>query len=236
MRVRSSAVAGVESGYVRVINGNDGTIPDHLTFVPELPNDLANGDVIEIHSGRYERPLLKWEDADLADIWWEILTIHLQQPAERIGRGDMGHGARAGLPPRVEDIEPDDDDAQAKRLVTIQLSGDRRRVGRGSDQSDLLSARRRDGRHRRADRLPADLSVAQRGRRDHGRAGSGRGDVRRAQHDQPRHADRPRAAHLAAGVQLRRGHDGRREVERGRADDGVRRRRCDGLARRAAGR
>jgi hypothetical protein len=35
----------------------------------------------------------------------------------------MGHGARAGLPPRVEDIEPGDDDAQAKRLVTIALSG-----------------------------------------------------------------------------------------------------------------
>jgi hypothetical protein len=134
MRVRSSTVAGVTSGYVRVINGNDGTIPDHLTFVPELPNDLANGDVIEIHSGRYERPLLKWEDADLADIWWEILTIHDQQPAERIGRGDMGHGARAGLPPRVEDIEPGDDDAQAKRLVTIQLSGED-----GESGADLIN-------------------------------------------------------------------------------------------------
>jgi hypothetical protein len=62
-------------------------------------------------------------DTDPADIWWEILTVHLLWPAERVGRGDMGHGARAGLPPRVEDIEPDDDDAQAQRLVTIQLSG-----------------------------------------------------------------------------------------------------------------
>jgi hypothetical protein len=134
MRVRSSSVAGVTSGYVRIINGNDGTIPDHLTFVPELPNDLANGDVIEIHSGRYERPLLKWEDTDFADIWWEILTIHGQQPAERIGRGDMGHGARAGLPPRVEDIEPGDEDAQAKRLVTIQLSGED-----GESGADLIN-------------------------------------------------------------------------------------------------
>jgi hypothetical protein len=123
MRVRASSVVGVGSGTVRTINSNSGAGFDKLGFVPELQNDLANGDVIEIHSGRYERPALRWVDADLADIWWEILTEHLLQPAERIGRGDMGHGARAGLPPRVEDIEPDDVDAQAQRLVTIALSG-----------------------------------------------------------------------------------------------------------------
>jgi hypothetical protein len=134
MRVRSSSVAGVESGYVRIINGNDGTLPDKLTFVPALPNDLVAGDVIEVHSAKYVRPALTWIDADLADIWWETLTVHLEQPAERIGRGDMGHGARAGLPPRVEDIEPGDDDAQANRLVTIQLSGDG-----GESGADLIN-------------------------------------------------------------------------------------------------
>jgi hypothetical protein len=103
-------------------------------FVPELPNDLAVNDVIEVHSARYARPLLKWVDADPADIWWEILTVHLLWPAERVGRGDMGHGARAGLPPRVEDIEPDDDDAQAQRLVTIQFSG-----GDGESGADLIN-------------------------------------------------------------------------------------------------
>jgi hypothetical protein len=134
MRVRSSAVAGVESGSVFTIASNSGVGFDKLGFAPELPNDLAVNDVIEVHSARYERPKLTWIDTDPADIWWEILTVHLQQPAERIGRGDMGHGARAGLPPRVEDIEPDDDDAQAKRLVTIQLSG-----GDGESGADLIN-------------------------------------------------------------------------------------------------
>lgn len=137
MRVRSSSVAGVESGYVTVINSNSGAGFDKLGFVPELPNDLANGDVIEVHSGRYARPLVTYEDADLADIWWDVLTLYLLQPAERIGRGDMGHGARAGLPPRVEDIEPGDDDAQAKRLVTIQFGGNDGEAG--SDLIDQIS-------------------------------------------------------------------------------------------------
>jgi hypothetical protein len=141
MRVRQSAQPGVESGSVAPIFNNIGAGSDQLEFLNDdtdhthvLPSDLAIGDVIEIHSARYARPLLKWVDADPADIWWEILTVHLLWPAERIGRGDMGHGARAGLPPRVEDIEPDDDDAQAQRLVTIQFSG-----GDGESGADLIN-------------------------------------------------------------------------------------------------
>jgi hypothetical protein len=189
--------------------------------VPALPNNLIAGDVVEIHSARYERPTLTWLDTDPADIWWELLTVYLQWPAERIGRGDMGHGARAGLPPRVEDIEPGDDDAQAKRLVTLQLKG-----GDGESGADLINQlsfllggatvdiggqivfrqiyplRKRDGRH-------------------HGRAGSGRRHVRRAQHDRSPDTDGARATHLAARVHLRRRHDRRKRCDAGRrADDG----------------
>jgi hypothetical protein len=131
LRVRASSQVGVESGYVQIITGNTS---GNLLFVPALPNNLIAGDVVEIHSARYKRPTLTWIDTDLADIWWEILTLHLQWPAERIGRGDMGHGARAGLPPRVEDIEPGDADAQAKRLVTLQLKG-----GDGESGADLIN-------------------------------------------------------------------------------------------------
>jgi hypothetical protein len=139
MRVRQSAQPGVESGYVAPIFNNIGAGSDQLEFLNDdtdhthvLPSDLAiERRNRESTAARYARPMLKWIDTDPADIWWEILTVHLAWPAERIGRGDMGHGARAGLPPRVEDIEPDDADAQgtaARHAATER----RRRAVRGT--------------------------------------------------------------------------------------------------------
>lgn len=131
MRVRSSAQPGVETGFVTTIYNNSGGGHDLLQFTDDatdntqvLPNNLVAGDVIEIHSARFARPIITWEDTDLADIWWEILTVWLDIPPEQIGRGDMGHGGRAGIPPRVDDIEPGDPTTQAKRLVTIALKSE----------------------------------------------------------------------------------------------------------------
>jgi hypothetical protein len=137
MRVRQSHRRPVWRAATSRVFTNIGAGSTSSSFVPDHTQScrtISRWRRHRVHSARYARPLLKWVDADPADIWWEILTVHLLWPAERIGRGDMGHGARAGLPPRVEDIEPDDDDAQAQRLVTIQFSG-----GDGESGADLIN-------------------------------------------------------------------------------------------------
>jgi hypothetical protein len=117
IRVHDSAQPGVQTGFVSEIENGTGTA---LVFEPELPNDFLAGDLLEIHSARYTQPVLSWKDADPADVWWEIITVHCAVPPERIGRGDMGSGGRSGLPPKVTDRAPGDADTQAKLLVTMQ--------------------------------------------------------------------------------------------------------------------
>jgi hypothetical protein len=118
IRVHGSAQPGVLTGFVsEIYNGSSSS----LVFQPQLPNDFVAGDLLEIHSARYAQPVLSWKDADPADIWWEILTVHCLVPPERIGRGDMGAGGRSGLPPHVTDRAPGDAETQAKLLVTMQL-------------------------------------------------------------------------------------------------------------------
>jgi hypothetical protein len=117
IRVHDSDQPGVLTGLIAPIyNGSSSS----LVFQPPLPNDFAPGDLLEIHSARYTQPVLSWKDADPADIWWEIFTVHCLVPPERIGRGDMGSGGRSGLPPRVTDRAPGDPESQAKLLVTMQ--------------------------------------------------------------------------------------------------------------------
>jgi hypothetical protein len=40
------------------------------------------------------QPALTWVNQDPADIWWEILTVHLGIPSDRIGRSDVGTTGR----------------------------------------------------------------------------------------------------------------------------------------------
>lgn len=119
MRVRSSDEAGVETSYVQTIDTS--TAPDKLGFSPALPGTLVAGDVIEVHSGRFSQPTLRWEDEDPADIWMEVITVLRAIPEERIGRADLGSAGRSGLPPRVTDRAPGDAATQAKLKVTLEL-------------------------------------------------------------------------------------------------------------------
>jgi hypothetical protein len=121
IRVRS-ATNPAAVGYQQIIAGNTNT--GQLDFdagTAPLEFDLVAGDVIEVHSGRYIQAALEWIDADPADVWWEILTVHLAVPSERIGRGDLGRAGRAGLPPTVVDREPDAT-KRARLKVTLKLT------------------------------------------------------------------------------------------------------------------
>jgi hypothetical protein len=119
LRVRKSTQTGIETGTVATIAGNTGL--STLDFV-QLTGTLIAGDEIEVHSARYVQPSLSWANRDPADIWWEIFTLHLLVPSDRIGRSDVGTAGRAGLPPRVTDRAPGDAATQAKLLVTLKLS------------------------------------------------------------------------------------------------------------------
>jgi hypothetical protein len=81
----------------------------------------AVGDVLEVHSGQFSQPLLSYVDQDPADVWWDILTVRLAVPPERIGFGSAGAASRSGLPPKVTDRAPGDATTQAKLKVTLQL-------------------------------------------------------------------------------------------------------------------
>lgn len=114
-RVRSSAA--VTPGYSPTIAGSSGT--NELDFLAGVfPTPLAAGDTIEVHSGTLTTSVLKWQDADPADVWY-ALFLAAGFPAERIGSADL---PRSGFPPRVTDFEPGDATAQAKRTVTMQLT------------------------------------------------------------------------------------------------------------------
>jgi hypothetical protein len=117
MRVRSTSSPNWRAGDVAVIQGNTGQ--SQLDFIPALPAALNAGDVIEVHSGIFNTTPVSWNNADPADIWWEILTTHLGIAPERIGSGYLPRGGR---PPKVTDIAPGDATTQAKRKVTMKLA------------------------------------------------------------------------------------------------------------------
>ncbi|MDB4882887.1 MAG: hypothetical protein JWL95_1653 [Gemmatimonadetes bacterium] len=119
MRVQASTQLGIESGTTWQIEGSTDT--DKLDFIG-LFGTLAAGDVVEVHSFTYALPDIVWIDADFADIWWELLTVYLGIPPDRIGLADVGSSARAGLPPRVTDRAPGDVATQAKLKGTFKLN------------------------------------------------------------------------------------------------------------------
>lgn len=122
MRVRESSQANVSSGFIADIDGSSGT--NVITFTaPGLPGTLIAGDLIEIHSASFLQQGITWVDEDPADVWFEILTVHLLIPAERLGRGDLGRVGLSGLPPTVADRAPGDLDTQAKLKVTLSTKG-----------------------------------------------------------------------------------------------------------------
>lgn len=122
MRVRSSAAAGVQSGTIKPIAGSTDT--DKLDFdaADPLQGQLQAGDIVEVHSGVYNTAPIEWIDDDLADIWWELLTLYLEVPPEEIGFAQVGRLGRSGLPPRVSDIAPGDATTQAKRKATRKIT------------------------------------------------------------------------------------------------------------------
>ncbi|MEX1185325.1 MAG: hypothetical protein WEA80_01890, partial [Gemmatimonadaceae bacterium] len=117
MRVQATAVDEFSDGHVQEIAGNTGK--RQLDFSPALPAAPAAGDVIEVHSGIYATQAVTWQDADFADIWWELLTTHIGIPSERIGLGSLPRGGR---PPTVADRAPGDATAQAKLKGTFRMS------------------------------------------------------------------------------------------------------------------
>jgi hypothetical protein len=128
LRVRKSAVAGLEPGMLFTISGNSGI--DQLDFTPnadpaltqELPAAFAALDEIEVHSATFTQPALVWVDADPADVWYEVLTQHLGVPDDRIGLSDVGTSGRGGFPPTVEDRAPGDPGTQDKCRVTLKIT------------------------------------------------------------------------------------------------------------------
>jgi hypothetical protein len=119
MRVRTSAQVGVADGFLQEIDNN--TNLDKLDFTATaLPGTLIAGDVIEVHSAQFAQPVLQWIDTDPADIWWELFTVHLGVPPEKIGLGSAGSVGRSGLPPKITDRAPGDAPTQAKLKVTFK--------------------------------------------------------------------------------------------------------------------
>jgi hypothetical protein len=119
MRVQSTANPDMPVGYTQEIQGNTGV--NQIDFTPSLPSALSLGDTIEIHSGIFNTKSVAWQNADPADVWWQILTVHLDPPIppERIGQGFLPRG---GKPPRITDRAPSDTTTQAKLTVTMRLS------------------------------------------------------------------------------------------------------------------
>lgn len=121
IRVRSSAVVGLNPGRTFTISGNTNTAQLDFTGTEVLPAPFAAGDVIEVHSAQFAEPVIEWIDYDPADAWMEVFTVLLGLPRERIGRADLGRAKRGGLPPKVTDICPGDATAQARRKITRRI-------------------------------------------------------------------------------------------------------------------
>lgn len=111
------AATSIPPGHLQTIQGNTGT--GQLDFVPALPAALAAGDIIEVHSGIYQTQVVTWQDADPADVWWELWTSLVGFPPERIGLGTLPRGGR---PPTLADRAPGDVATQNKLRITRRLS------------------------------------------------------------------------------------------------------------------
>jgi hypothetical protein len=128
VRIVSTAVVGLAPGMLFPVSGNTGTTQIDLT-APGMPAALAIGDTFELHSATYQQPKLSWVNADPADVWYEVWTVLLGVPAEKIGRSDMGRAGRSGLPPKLADREPDStaggprDKLRVSRTITDQSEG-----------------------------------------------------------------------------------------------------------------
>jgi hypothetical protein len=128
VRIVSTAVAGLAPGMLFPVSGNTGTTQIDLT-APGMPAALAISDTFELHSAAYQQPKLSWANADPADVWYEVWTVLLGVPPEKIGRSDMGRVGRSGLPPKLADREPDAtaggprDKLRVSRTVKEQAEG-----------------------------------------------------------------------------------------------------------------
>lgn len=120
IRVRKTASTTAPVGYLQQITGNTGV--DRLDFADPLPDILAVNDEIEVHSARFTQPVLSWVDADPADVWWELLTVHVGITPDRLGMAGLGRAKRSGLPPTVLERAPGDAATQAKLKVTRQIT------------------------------------------------------------------------------------------------------------------
>lgn len=111
MRVRTSANPEIPAGTVAPISasaddltgGGDPAGPETLVFASALPGLLNAGDTVEVHSGVYHRPALVWQDADPAQVWWDVATTYLGLPLERLGLAGLPNG---GTPPYLADRVP----------------------------------------------------------------------------------------------------------------------------------
>jgi hypothetical protein len=93
VRVASSTQPGISTGYVREIDSNTGT--NSLLFGNGgLPSDFIAGDVLEVHSAQFVQDPLVWHDADLADIWWDLLTLYASAAAIWVVRSRWTAAAR----------------------------------------------------------------------------------------------------------------------------------------------
>lgn len=136
MRVRTTTNPALPADYVQPIErsaddpGDLLPLPhDTLVFDNDLPADPLAGDVVEVHSGTYERVALVWQDEDPADISLEIATVYLGLPRERLGLAGLPNG---GMPPSVAVRAPGNPTLQAKLLVS-------NRIDEGADGWTLLA-------------------------------------------------------------------------------------------------
>lgn len=115
IRVKSSGAIPV--GYTQVIDGSNTAAGGGLmTFGNALPGVLADGDLVEVHSGIYSATPMQWNNVDPSTVWLQLLTTYLGIPNNRIGLA--GIGPFNGYPPTVAQRAPGDATTQAKLTVT----------------------------------------------------------------------------------------------------------------------
>lgn len=136
MRIRSVAAGDLADGQEYTIAGST-TVSGaerQLDFSPALPDVLAAGDIIEVHSGIYNTADAQWADQDPSFIWTDILSNYLGIPPDRLGAGFL---PRMGVPPRVQDRAPGDATTQSKLKVTFKLK-EQEEAGKLLDQLSFI--------------------------------------------------------------------------------------------------